>query len=307
MNTNAFSSIELRYLRYFVAVAEELSFRRAARRLHITAPALSMQIKHLENILETRLCERSTTKVRLTVTGETLLREARELLRHAQKVVITTRETAQGIQGWLRIGIPGRLSHSFISEAVNAYRRDFPKVDVTLLDLDMEQEQWEAVQNGRIHLGFAYDFQLEQIKNIDRLPVIDVPVRAVMGAQHPLAASGRVALADMVKYPLLSVQRNGSQADGMMAILRQKKLEPKIFKKINSFDAYIAMLIAGEGVSLLPEIRVLLLSPMLALRPVKDNVSGLRMQVYAVWKKTGAPPQVLNFVEILRKAGVSHD
>ena len=301
------ASIELRHLRYFAALAEELNFRRAAQRVHITTPALSMQIKQLENLLEVRLCERNTTRVRLTLAGEAFVRDARELLGHTQEIINNTKETARGIRGQLRIGIPGRISHSFISEAVNSYRQHFPKVSVTLLDLDMEQEQWEAVEDGRIHMGFAYDSQLQNLKNADHLLVVDVPVRAVMSAQHPLAASPQVTLADMAKHPMLSVERNSSQTQNMLAMFRQRKLKLKVLKKIDSFDAYIATLIAGEGVSLLPEIRILALSPMLALRPVKDNMPGLRMQVHAIWQKRNPPPQVLNFIEILRQAGVRHD
>ena len=301
------TSIELRYLRYFVALGEELSFRRAAERVYVSTPALSMQIKKLEDILEVTLCERNTTKIRLTVAGEVLLREARGLLQHTQKVLDITKEAAQGHVGLLRLGIPGRLSYSFIPKTMNAYRKQFPKVNITLLNIGMEGEQQEAVEEGRLHLGFAYGFQLPGLKDIEHLLVVDIPIRAVMGATHPLAASGQVSLADLARHTLLTVRRNSSQAQTMLTLFRKKRLKPKFVKNVDTFDACVAMLTAGEGVSLLPEMHVFSLAPNLVLLPVKDMPPSFRMQVYAIWRKSEKSPQVHNFVNLLRQAGVQHD
>jgi len=158
-----------------------LNFRRAAERLHLSPPALSMQIKKLEGLLDIQLFERDTTKVRLTTTGEVLLPEARALLQQVQELVVATKDAAEGNQGRLRIGFPGRFSHSFIPATVKAFRECYPKVDINLADLNIETEQPKAVEEGRIHVGFVFDTQLRHMSGVDHLLVADVPIWAFMG------------------------------------------------------------------------------------------------------------------------------
>ena len=301
------SSIELRYLRYFVALAEELNFRRASERMHVSTPALSVQIKKLEGALGVRLCERTTSKVRLTPPGEVMLREARELLRQAQVMVDNTRDAAHGNRGRLRIGIPGSFSHSFMPETLKAYRRHFPKVDITLLDFGVNEEQMEALEEGRIHIGFIYSFEPPRLKGMSWLLTIDMPMRAVVGLGHPLAALEQVPLTALASYPVLAIQRYEQQTSTLLARLHKAKIKPASIRKTSSFTACMAMLESNEGVALLPEMRIMLQNPRLALRPIKEAPPGLRLQLHAVWIKAGASQQVLNFIELLRKAGVQHD
>ena len=299
------TSLELRHLRYFVALAEALNFRLAAERLHVSTPALSLQIKKLEEILGVRLCERDTTYVRLTITGEVFLRRAREVLDAVQNAVDASHEAAQGIQGRLRIGIPGHYHPSFIPEVLNTYRQQFPQVVLTLFDLTMEEEQMEALKENRIHVGFVYASQLPLMKGVDHLLMIDVPVRAVMSATHPLAKHKEVTLAQMADYPYLTIPLYKRQTQRVLAAFQKKNVKLKVVKKASTFHTCMAMVIAGEGTVLLPELPVMLTNPALTLRPVKGV--NLRFQVHAVWKKVGVSPQVLNFVELLRENGVQHE
>jgi len=299
--------IELRYLRYFATLAQELNFRRAAERLHVTAPALSVQIKKLEDILEVKLFERDTTKVRLTVAGEVLLRETRELLQRMDEIVDITKDAAQGNRGRLRIGMPGAFSYSFMPGLLKEFRQRHPKVDVSLLDLGVNDDQLDALEARQVHIGFLYGFQAPRIKNMEHLLVLDMPMRAVMSTRHPLAAQKEVSLAELAAVPLLSIHRYNLQTRNLIDVFHKEGLEPKISKKANSFTAAVTLLAAGEGVALLPEMRIMTQNPKLTLRPIKDQVPGLRLQMYAVWEKTDQSPHVLNFVNLLRQAGVHHD
>ena len=299
--------IELRYLRYFVVLAQELNFRRAAERLHVSAPALSVQIKKLEDILEVRLLERDTTKVRLTVPGEVLLREARELLLRVDEIVEITKDASQGNRGRLRIGMPGAFSYSFMPGVLKKFRQRYPKMDVSLLDLGVNDDQLEALEAGRIHIGFLYGFETPRIKGTEHLLMLDMPMRAVMSVSHPLAAQKEVSLAELVAVPLLAIHRFNVQTGSLVNVFQKQKIEPKIIKKANSFTACITMIAAGEGVALLPEMRIMTQNPKLTLRPIKDQVPGLRLQMYAFWEKGEESPQVLNFIELLKQAGVHND
>jgi len=299
--------IELRYLRYFVALAQELNFRRAAERLFVSAPALSVQIKKLEDILEVQLLDRDTTKVRLTVAGEVLLREARELLQRVEEIVEMTKDAAQGNRGRLRIGLPGAFSYSFMPGVLKNFRQRYPKMDVSLLDLGVNDEQLEALQSGRIHIAFLYGFEPPRIKDTEHLLILDMPMRAVMSASHPLAAKKEISLADLTSVPLLEINRYNVQTQSLVGVFQKQKLEPKVTKKASSFNAAVTMMVAGECVALLPEMLVMTQNPKLTLRPIKDNVPGLRLHMYAAWEKTDVSPQVSNFIELLRQAGVQHD
>jgi len=304
------SSLELRYLRYFVALAEELNFRRAAERLHVTTPALSVQIKKLEDILEVQLCKRDTARVRLTIAGAVLLREARELIAHIQNMLDTVQEAAQGHRGRLRIGIPGVFSHSFLLEALNDYQKCFPKVDVTLTDLAGNREQLEALEEGGIHIGFFCDFKPLHLRRMNHLLIIDTPLCAVLGKGHPLAAMEEVTLAQLAGYPLLHLAHYHTQTQHLVNVFHKARLNPKTFKKANTFHACVTMLAAGIGVALLPKMRAMAYGPQehkLVLRPIKDPVAHCRLQVHAIWKKDMESPHVLNFIERFRKIGVQPD
>ena len=304
MNTHP---IELRYLRYFVALAQELNFRRAAERLHVSAPALSVQIKKLEGILEVQLLERNTTKVRLTVAGETLLREARELLQRVEEIVNITREAAQGNRGRLRIGMPGLFSYSFMPSVLKNFRQLYPKVDVSLMDLSVNAEQLDALESGQTHIGFFYSFGPLHIKNTEQLLILDMPIRAVMSARHPLAARKEASLAELAEVPLLDIRQYEPETRHLVEVFRKQNLEPKSLEKASSFNAAMMMMSSGDVVGLLPEMLIMAQNPKLTLRPIKDHAPGLRLQMYAVWEKTDLSPQVRNFVTLLRQAGVRHD
>ena len=296
--------MELRYLRYFVAVAEELNFRRAAGRVHVSAPTLSVQIKTLEGLLGAGLFTRDPTKVRLTVAGEALMPEARALLLQEKQLEAVTKEAARGAGGSLRIGTPGYFSYSFMPEALHAYLKRFPKVAVSLIELDPELEQPEALNNGTIQVGFVYGGFLRRMKNIEHFPVVDTKIKAAMGAAHPLAALRQVPLARMAEYPLLALQRFESHIKLMLGLYKKKKLKPVSVAKVDGLNACIALLAAGEGVSMLPDMRILSKAGQLKLRSIKDELPGLRLQLHAVWKKNETSQQVRDFVEALRQGGV---
>jgi len=299
--------MELRHLQYFVAVAEELNFRRASERLHISTPALSVQIKKLETMLGVRLFDRDTAKVRLAVAGEILLTEARVLLQRVRDLKHALTETAQGVQGCLRIGVTSPCNLCFLPKALNQYRRLFPKVDVQLVEIGTDGELSDAMENRRVDVSFAHDDQLRHMSDIERLLIKDTSMHVVMAAQHPLAALERISLADLVEYPLLWSQHSARNYQHMLALLHEKKLKPMAVKKAQGDNTFAIMLAAGEGVSLHAGMCAARLAANLVSRPIAGAPSEFRLRLHAIWKNTGAPVQMLNFVDLLRQAGVQRD
>src|ERR1700709_2817668 len=146
--------MEFRHLTYFVAVAKDLHFRRAAERLHIAQPALSQQIARLEAELGVELLARTRRSVELTDAGRTLLRDARTLLERREQAIVAVRRAAQGQSGTLRVGFVGPVTYSILRTVVRAYRAEFPDVDLTLHELtSVEQIEWLFA--GKLDIGFT--------------------------------------------------------------------------------------------------------------------------------------------------------
>src|SRR4026209_1920444 len=141
--------MEFRHLRYFQAVAEELSFSRAARRLHVAQPALSRAIKQLESTLGANVLERTRHNVRLTPAGAVLLRETALLLEHSDELVHRVRRTAAGEEGELRLGYIGPPTQPFLGRLLKEYRKRYPLVSIHLEERTPERV-WEMVAKGRL-------------------------------------------------------------------------------------------------------------------------------------------------------------
>ena len=147
--------MELRHLRYFAAVAEELSFRRAARRLYVSEPTLSQQIGDLEDELGLKLFNRNSRRVELTEVGRVFLMGARRALVSAQEAVTQAKAVATGERGRLTIGTIAPVTHAFLPDALAQFRELFPLVEVSVLHMD-NRTQTEALLDGSIMLGIGY-------------------------------------------------------------------------------------------------------------------------------------------------------
>lgn len=291
--------MELRHLRYFIAVAEALNFGRAADRLHVAKPTLSQQIKDLEAMLAVRLFERDTTHVRLTAPGQVFLVEARQLVGQADRAMVIAREAARGRRGALRIGNAATLSHGFIPASLREFRRAFPDVDVNLVELDLN-EQIAAVKAGRIELGFTLQ---RQPVGFSHHLVIRSPLCVLTGTTHRLARKRKVSLVDLAGEPLLAIggPKTSSHRDYLSSLLAARGLKGLSFSVVPGYEAFLAMVASGQGVSLLPRMPSMAAVEGLASRPLAESGPDLIFEARAVWRPDESSPLVANFVQILRK------
>ena len=300
--------IELRLLRYFVAVAEELNYRRAARRLNISAPSLSAQIKQLESLLDAKLLERDTVRVRLTMVGEVLLREAHSLLEHAHRMFIDIqRINARESEGVLHLGHFGSFGQNLFAEALDAYKKRFPEQEIALTDMTAGDKQAEMLENDVIQVGFVFEEHIQRLMDVEHILVYDLPICAVMSRRHPLAVLDEVSLGDVVEYPLLSTARFHKRLLDILARLGLGKAVARKIRVSENLNACVSGLIAGRGVAVLPDVSVLKQNEKLAVRPIKNLPGDLRLQIYAAWKGARATPRVVNFIEVLRGIGVQRE
>jgi len=246
--------VELRHLRYFVAVAEELHFGRAADLLGISQPPLSQQIQALEQELGVRLFERSNRHVALTDAGRLFLEETRQTLAQVSKSVDVVRRAEQGEIGELQIGFTASAPFvSIIPRAVFAFRQAFPAVHLDLQEMTSSQV-CQALMDKKLQIGMIRPLDLPA--ELDAVELLSEPLVALLHAGHPLAGEqdGGLALAELADQPFVFFPRSyGTGLYGQLfSLARQAGFTPRITQEAHEALTIIGLVAAGLGVSVLP-------------------------------------------------------
>ncbi|MGQ9370258.1 LysR substrate-binding domain-containing protein [Azospirillum sp. ST 5-10] len=246
--------MDLRHLRHFVAVAEELHFSRAAARLGIGQPPLSQSIQSLEGDLGVRLFERTRRRVELTEAGQTLLKEARAILAHAERAVTLTRRAARGEVGELRVGFTAAAPFQpVVPRLIDAYRRASPDVHLTLVEMP-SKPQLAALTENRLDVGFIREPLTPPGDAVRFRPILREPLLAVLRADHPLAAREPVPLAALADEPFVFYPAEYGTAthERVMALCAGAGFRPTIAQEAREAFTIIGLIAAGLGVSILP-------------------------------------------------------
>jgi DNA-binding transcriptional LysR family regulator len=295
--------MELRHLRYFVAVAEELNFRKAAQRLRVAQPALSSQIQDLEHDVGVRLLDRDTGGVRLTDAGAAFLEESRLTLAQSQQAVAAAREAAAGRRGRLNVGHVAPLLMGFMPASLRAFHAKFPEVEVNLIEMTLA-DQIAGLESGAIQVGFGLGGYLPFPPSLQSRELVRSPNRAVMGRGYRLAKRPKIALADLAREPLLAFSiKKGVEvhADVIRRVFAERGLKPGPIKSIEGAETFRAMLESGMGVSLVAEIGSLSRSPDLIFKPLLDTGPDLVLELSVLWRADQPSLLTTNFVEMLSK------
>jgi DNA-binding transcriptional LysR family regulator len=289
--------MELRHLRYFLAVAEELSFSRAAERLRVGQPALSRQIHDLEEQLGFRLFERSTTKVQLTGAGRFLQQQAGKLLMQLDIAVTGAQQIAKGMAGNLRIGADWSAAGLFITEAARELHQRHPGLSIDFVELP-GHEHVQAVRDQRINVGFVGGILLTPRKDIDYSLICTCAVRAILPAEHPSANRTEVRLRDLKEERWITIA--DEEIPGFKAlvsqILRPAQFTPRFGRAAHSFEGMLAFVGTGEGIALLPE--MFLPAEPAGLRYVGTDCAPF--EIFAVWSRDHANAHVAAYLDIVR-------
>jgi DNA-binding transcriptional LysR family regulator len=242
--------MELRHLRYFVAVAEELHFRRAAERLHMSQPPLSEQIRHLENEFGVRLLERSRRGVEMTAAGETFLRQALSVLESVDRAVDQTRRVARGEVGQVFVGFVPSAMDGSLPEILRQQRARYPEVELELREMSTSH-QIEALRAGRIDAGFIrppVEHDGLEVEVIQREAIV-----VVLPSNHPLAQRQEIHPGDLRGETLIVIAR--AEAPGLHLSLADAIVQiagPRTVKEVTRAQTALGLVVAGLGVSLLP-------------------------------------------------------
>jgi DNA-binding transcriptional LysR family regulator len=243
--------MELRHLRYFIAVAEELHFGRAAERLFIAQPPLSQQIQQLERELGFLLFNRTQRRVELTAAGQLFLDEARELLTGLEKAVSASRRVARGEVGWLGIGFVGTATYEFLPAVLSEFRTQYPEVELVLREL-VTAKQVQALRDRRIHVGLARPGVVEE--GIVSESLYREPLVAALPERHPLSQRDRLTLEALASEPFILFPRHPkpSYADFLVGICEQAGFTPHVVQETAEIHTAISLVAAGLGVTLVP-------------------------------------------------------
>jgi len=247
---------DFRQLRYFIAVAEELSFTRAAQRLHISQPPLSQQIQSLEQDLGVRLLERNKRNVALTKPGQLFLEQARQILLQAEEARHLVSEAAAGFSGQLRLAYTVSVSfHPFLPQALLRFGRNAPNVRVQLSEMYTEP-QFAALRAGQIDVGFVRNEPAHEADaRVLRLDVIDrEPLLLALPSGHPLATRRRLHMGDVAGQPFVAQPRElaATLYDRLVQLAAKSDFHPQIRQHAQQLTGLLALVSAGIGLALVP-------------------------------------------------------
>jgi len=270
--------VELRHLRYFLAVAEELHFGRAAQRLHIAQPPLSQQIRRLEQELGVSLFDRTNRRVELTDAGRAFLIEARLTLTQAERAAHVASQAARGEAGLLIIGHMASAELNVFPRLLPVFRKRYPGVDLAFQLLGAS-EQFRMLHEGQIHAGFL------RLPATDRgltvTPIVRERLVVVLPEHHPLARRRSLMLRTLGSERLLLFPRRHAPGyyDALIAMCRQAGLDPTIVQETTRLHTALSLVATGRGISLMPKCVERLKRPGIVCRPLRGPVPDTEMGV----------------------------
>jgi DNA-binding transcriptional LysR family regulator len=288
--------MELRHLRYFVAVAEELNFRRAAERLHLAQPPLSTQIKALEAELGAKLFERSTRSVRLTPSGRVFLDEARLVLMAAEQAEQSVRKAEHGLTGTLRIGLLAPTATHRLARMLRRYRQIFPGVQFSLYELT-STEQLQRLRADQLDVGLLRP--PVGFPELDSTFLEESSMVLAAPAGHRLAKLRRIEWRDFHNEPMVMIHPTLQHGyyDMFLSLCAKAGATPVVGQYANDVHSKLWLISAGFGVAPTTKTIAEVRRPGLTFRELPPGLS--LVQTMVVWKRANASPILQNFLECI--------
>lgn len=249
--------MELRHLRYFQAVAEELSFSKAGLRLRIAQPALSRAVGELEEQLGVSLFDRSRRQVRLTPAGEALWRESGLLFERLDDSVRRVRETARGETGELRVGYIGPPTQGFLGPLLKEFREKHPRVTLIIEERTPERV-WEMVSKGRLSIGLTRPVRSQEDLGPQSRLLLQERLCLAVPSDHPFAARGSLSWKRLSGLPLIVVARREGAGchDAILSACRESGVTPDLVRMPSLMGTILKYVEAGVGFGIVPECAV---------------------------------------------------
>jgi DNA-binding transcriptional LysR family regulator len=296
--------MELRHLRYFLAVGEALNFRKAAAKLRLAQPALSRQVQDLEDEIGVDLFRRSPRGVTLTAEGKVFLKEAREVLKHAEESVEHARALARGEYGELHIGYSAIPTEEILPAALGAFRRTVPHVKVLLHDLSRD-EIIAGLHDATLELAVMAQATGEGMLGIEFEVLRTYPWCVALSAAHPFSRLKSVSLRKLATEPLIGLGRKDYSEyyrilEHIFAAISAK---PRIAVECDSISSLVVEVEAEHGIALVPTILKLISGKRLIYRPLTGTTEKQSVGI-ARATKGDVTPAGEKFCQVLRKTSI---
>ena len=295
--------MELRHLRYFVTVATELHFSRAAEKLHISQPPLSTQIRALEEELGVVLLRRTRRHVSLTRAGKAFLQDARQILQRADQAVLTARRAERGEIGELAVGFISVADYNLLPVVLREFRRQYPMVTLSLKESTTDAQIADLI-DGRIDVGLLLPPVAESA--IESEPILREPLIAALPERHPLAnRKGPVSLAALANAPFIITPRHMAPGlyDDIVSFCHAAGFSPQITQEAIQMQTVISLVSAEMGVALIPRSLRNLQRTGVVYKSLKERspMSEIRL----AWRTGDSLPALQLFLGLARQIAAS--
>ncbi|KRB86988.1 LysR family transcriptional regulator [Noviherbaspirillum sp. Root189] len=290
--------MEFRHLKYFVVLADELHFGRAAKRLAISQPPLSLNIQQLEASLGATLFERNSKSVKLTPAGVAFREIAFRLLAEAEEGKERVRQIAKGAGSRVRIGIVGSMLFRGLPERLSAFQKEHLRVDIVLSEGN-SSEQVDALVRGQIDLGFVHTARIP--RELNRTLYASEPFVCCLPSYHPAAGKEAVDLSILSAEPLIMFSRGASPDyyQRILALCEEQGLQPTVRHEVRHWLSVVSLVSKGMGIALVPS--ALADAGIGGVRFLSIGASRYRSEVYAVWDERQMPAVLPTLIEALKK------
>lgn len=289
--------VELRRLRYFIAVAEELHFGRAARRLHLSQPPLSQQIQALEAELGAALFERSGHRISLTDAGRELLPRARGVLAQAEAARTAVQRVSRGESGLLQLGFTASLPLTPVMPRVlHDFRLAHPGVQLQLRELSTH-EQIERLVEESLDVGFFRPTRHDKLALLETRVVLRDELLVALHADNPLARRKRLPLAALAGEPFILYSRSVSTGlhEQILELCLKAGFQPAVAQEVHEMPTILGLVAAGIGLGLVAGSMQRIQLPGVVFRPLAETASS---DILLAWKRGEAAPALRNFLGI---------
>jgi DNA-binding transcriptional LysR family regulator len=293
--------VDLRHFRYFVHVAEELHFGRAAKRLGVSQPPLSQQIQIMENEIGARLFERTNRRVELTEVGRLFLPEARAVLEQATHAVAVARRAHRGEIGEMAIGITASAPFTTaVSRAFFEFRQRYPDVRLTMDEMP-SPSQIEAVAAGSLQAGFIRGGHLPDLPvGVTAVEIYEDRLVLVLREDHPLAQTGEaVTMTQLADEPFVFYARGLGAGfhEQLLALCHAAGFEPKIAQEVHELSTLLGLIAAGLGITTVAASLQALQVEHVVYRPL--DAPGASTKMWLIFNEKKCPPACQAFVELV--------
>ncbi|MEC5186658.1 Hca operon transcriptional activator [Parageobacillus caldoxylosilyticus] len=294
--------MELRHLKYFITVAEELHFGKAAARLNMAQPPLSLQIRQLEEEIGVPLFHRTKRKVELTKEGQVFLEKAYQILKNLEEAIETVRMMNRGEAGEIAIGFIASAAYDILPTIIEHYRKEYPNIHIDLQQLTTA-EQVKALHEGHIDVGMLC--HPIKIKN-DTIQVEVIrqePMVVALPKDHPLASeTSPIDLMDLSNDPFILTGRKANQShyDTVMNGCYQAGFYPKVVQETQELPTVISLVSAGMGVALVPASMQYVFKNKVVYRDIQNN--PFTTTTALAWKSDNLSPTVHAFIDLMKKS-----